>query len=129
MKIGFDLDSDTFEQDMNIIYKNVLVEGKEGVKESGKILEINTTPFVPLREGLLERGFSDKLLIETDLIELEVQYNAKSPTGYDYAPIQHESTHFKHPIRGTSHYLNAGFVASDGEIITMISEKIQKAMQ
>lgn len=67
----------------------------------------HTTPLVPLRRGWLERSWRDRMVSGTPL-KWEMLYSAKSRQGYDYSARQHEEK-FRHPIRGTDHYLLKGF--------------------
>ena len=45
--------------------------------------------------------------------------------GYDYAGIQHETTHYKHPIKGKAHYISDPFNKEVRNLKRRIRRKLQ----
>lgn len=79
-----------------------------------ELINANTYMRVPLDTGRLQESFHWDLREESpDRIVVDVIYDAEDPkTGFHYAEIQHQNTHFNHPKRGEAFYLYKGIQAS-----------------
>lgn len=79
-------------------------------------------PLVPVDTGRLKR--SGKITKLEDGYQLH--YRAENPkTGYNYAPIQHENTHFKHKV-GQAKYLESPIIRDMDKIKEIISTEVLK---
>ena len=87
-----------------------------------EMIDLNTRPLVPVREGDLRRSF--KYVIterSSDFIELELGYDAIDPKNdFHYALVQHERTDFNHPRGGEAFYLFKGIKSSIADAFEMI---------
>lgn len=78
--------------------------------------ESHTRPYVPLKEGYLEGGFTYEVTTPPPILGMEAKYDAESNKGYKYPLIQEDISYqkkafgviFKHPLRGTSPYFEKG---------------------
>lgn len=62
----------------------------------------------PYRTGKLEKSIYVRVSRDKRRPGLVAGASAKD-RGYDYAGIQHEATHFNHPIKGKDHYISDPF--------------------
>lgn len=96
------VDASKFRSRMNTILSEVKTREKAVLEGAGVDLIMASRPKTPLLTGQL----MDNIIVEyMGMGVAEVSASAKSPKGYDYAAIQHEAHHFRHPIQGQSHYL------------------------
>jgi hypothetical protein len=79
-------------------------------------VERKTFPYVPLRLGYLEGGFSSKQVSVYPTIQIDMIYSAIANNYYDYAQRQHEEE-FTHIRKGTDHYMLKGTREVNAEAI------------
>lgn len=83
----------------------------------------------PLKSGKLESSvYVRKSKNVRDRVGILIGASAHSPDGYNYAGIQHESTHFHHPIRGKAYYLRDPFNAGVRRLKRRIKYRIDKEL-
>lgn len=70
----------------------------ETMKDVAEVVRENTLPKTPFETGRLGRSFKWTVVTDNSRMKvLQVQMSALNPnTGYDYAWIQHENSHYKH---------------------------------
>lgn len=93
-----------------------------GVKMAIEHIYKMSQPLVPVDTGRLKR--SGKITKLEDGYQLH--YRAENPkNGYNYAPIQHENTHFKHKV-GQAKYVEQPIITDMDNIKKIISTEVLK---
>lgn len=78
------------------------------LEKSAQIIKAEAIAQTPYRTGKLERAVYVRVSRNKRQPGLVAGASAKA-NGYDYAGIQHEATHFDHPIKGKAHYISDPF--------------------
>lgn len=81
----------------------------EELERSAQTIKANAIAQTPYRTGKLESSVYVRVSKDKKRPGIVAGASAKSQTGYDYAGIQHESTYFSHPIKGSDHYISDPF--------------------
>lgn len=82
----------------------------------------------PFKTGKLERSvYVRKSKNVRDRVGILAGASARSPKGYNYAGIQHERRDFKHPVKGTSHYISEPFDKAVRRLKRRIRYRMKKA--
>lgn len=83
-------------------------------------------PMVPVDTGRLKASGT---VTVTGEFSRTVGYYAEDPeSGYDYAPIQHEMTSFRHTI-GTAKFLETPFRLNMSKLIDIVGESVSKEIK
>lgn len=90
--------------------------------EAIKAKSIAQTPY---KTGKLESSVYVRVSKSKSRPGLIAGASAKSQRGYDYAGIQHESTEFKHPIKGNAHFISGPF----NEEIANMKKRIRRKLR
>lgn len=78
----------------------------------------------PFKTGKLEDSVKVKVSKDKRRPGLLISASARSG-GYNYAGIQHESTQYKHPIKGKAHYLKDPFDRGTDRIIRRLRKEVR----
>lgn len=78
------------------------------LEKSAQTIKAEAIAQTPYKTGKLERAVSVRVSRNKRQPGLVAGASAKD-NGYDYAGIQHEATHFEHPIKGKAHYISDPF--------------------
>ena len=82
---------------------------QEELEESAQVIKAEAILAAPYKTGKLERSIYVRVSEDKKRPGIVAGASAKSPTGYDYAGIQHENEHFEHPIKGQAHFISEPF--------------------
>ena len=82
---------------------------QEELEESAQIIKAEAVLAAPYRTGKLERSIYVRVSTDKRSPGIVAGASAKSPTGYDYAGIQHENENFEHPVKGQAHFISGPF--------------------
>lgn len=94
----------------------------KGIEKAMEIIYQSSQPLVPVDTGRLKR--SGKITQIDNGYQLK--YKAVNPkNGYDYAPIQHENTKFKHKV-GQAKYLEQPVATNMSKIKEVIAKEVVK---
>lgn len=74
------------------------------LEQEAQKIETQAKQETPLDTGKLEKSVKVRVAKDKKRPGLNISASARS-NGYNYAGIQHENTHFKHPVKGKAHYL------------------------
>lgn len=78
------------------------------LEKSAQTIKAEAIAQTPYKTGKLERSVYVRVSRNKRQPGLVAGASAKA-NGYDYAGIQHEATHFDHPIKGKAHYISDPF--------------------
>ena len=78
------------------------------LEKSAQTIKAEAIAQTPYKTGKLERAVYVRVSRNKRQPGLVAGASAKA-SGYDYAGIQHEATHFNHPIKGKAHYISDPF--------------------
>lgn len=78
------------------------------LEKSAQTIKAEAIAQTPYKTGKLERSVYVRVSRNKRQPDLVAVASAKA-NGYDYAGIQHEATHFDHPIKGKAHYISDPF--------------------
>lgn len=78
------------------------------LEKSAQTIKAEAIAQTPYKTGKLERAVYVRVSRNKRQPGLVAGASAKA-NGYDYAAIQHEATHFDHPIKGKAHYISDPF--------------------
>lgn len=78
------------------------------LEQSAQTIKAEAIAQTPYKTGELERAVYVRVSRNKRQPGLVAGASAKA-NGYDYAGIQHEDTHFDHPIKGKAHYISDPF--------------------
>lgn len=78
------------------------------LERSAQTIKAEAIAQTPYKTGKLERAVYVRVFRNKRQPGLVAGASAKA-NGYDYAGIQHEATHFDHPIKGKAHYISDPF--------------------
>lgn len=78
------------------------------LEKSAQTIKAEAIAQTPYKTGALERAVYVRVSRNKRQPGLVAGASAKA-NGYDYAGIQHEATHFDHPIKGKAHYISDPF--------------------
>lgn len=82
----------------------------------------------PFKTGKLERSvYVRKSKNIRDRVGILAGASARSPEGFNYAGIQHERRDFKHPVKGTHHYISDPFDEAVRRLKRRIRYRINQA--
>ena len=82
---------------------------QEELEKSAQTIKAEAMLAAPYNTGKLERSIYTRVSKDKRRPGIVAGASAKSPTGYDYAGIQHENEDFEHPIKGQAHYISEPF--------------------
>ena len=78
------------------------------LEKSAQTIKAEAIAQTPYKTGKLEKSVYVRVSRDKLQPGLVAGASAKD-NGYDYAGIQHEATHFDHPIKGKAHYISDPF--------------------
>ena len=78
------------------------------IEKSAQTIKAEAIAQAPYKTGKLEQSIYVRVSRNKRQPGLVAGASAKD-NGYDYAGIQHEATHFDHPIKGKAHYISDPF--------------------
>ena len=78
------------------------------LEKSAQTIKAEAIAQTPYKTGKLEKSVYVRVSRDKLRPGLVAGASAKD-NGYDYAGIQHEATHFDHPIKGKAHYISDPF--------------------
>lgn len=78
------------------------------LEKSARTIQAEAIAQTPYDTGKLERSVYARVSKDKKRPGLLVGASAKSGT-YNYAVIQHENTHFNHPVKGKAHFIRDPF--------------------
>lgn len=78
------------------------------LEEEAKKIELQAKQETPYKTGKLERSVKVTVSKNKQRPGINISASARDK-GFNYAGIQHENTHFKHPIKGKANYLRDPF--------------------
>lgn len=78
------------------------------LEKSAQTIKAEAIAQTPYETGKLEKSVYVRVSRDKLQPGLVAGASAKD-NGYDYAGIQHEATHFDHPIKGKAHYISDPF--------------------
>lgn len=96
----------------------------EELEESAQTIKAEAVAQAPYQTGKLERSIYVRVSRDKRRPGLVAGASAKDH-GYDYAGIQHEATHFNHPIKGKAHYISDPFNAEVGKLKRRLRRKLK----
>ena len=79
------------------------------LQEEAQRLKTEIIAETPYRTGKLESSVRVTVSRDKRRPGLNASASAKSPSGYDYAGIQHENATYEHPIKGKAHFISDPF--------------------
>ena len=82
---------------------------QEELEESAQVIKAEAILAAPYKTGKLERSIYVRVSKDKKHPGIVAGASAKSPTGYDYAGIQHENENFEHPVKGQAHFISEPF--------------------
>lgn len=82
---------------------------QEELEESAQVIKAEAILAAPYKTGKLERSIYVQVSKDKKRPGIVAGTSAKSPTGYDYAGIQHENENFEHPVKGQAHFISEPF--------------------
>ncbi len=80
----------------------------------------------PYKTGKLEDSIEVEVTGSGTRLTISATASATSPSGYDYAGIQHDDTSFNHPIKGKAKYLSDPFNEEIRNMQARIRRKLRK---
>lgn len=99
----------------------------DGLTDAAVFLLNRSLPLVPVDTGRLKS--SGKVTITGDFSRT-VSYYAENPdTGYDYAPIQHEATWFRHLPGTTAKFLETPYRQNLKRMIEIVGESVSRGIK
>lgn len=101
----------------------------EILEEEARILKAEIIAEVPYRTGKLERSVKVSVAKDTKRPGINASAYALSPSGYNYAGIQHENAGFNHPVKGKDHFISDPFERCTDRIADRIIEEIDKELK
>lgn len=93
----------------------------KGIEKAMGIIYDASQPLVPVDTGALKRS---GVIQQTDK-GYKIKYHSESPSGYNYAVIQHENTSFNHRV-GQAKYLEDAIKSNMDKIEKAIIEEVVK---
>lgn len=82
---------------------------QEEIQRSAQTIYKEAVARTPYKTGALERSVYVRVSKDKRRGGIVAGASAKSPSGYNYAGIQHENENFNHPIKGQDHYISGPF--------------------
>lgn len=96
------------------------------MEQSAITMKANMIAKTPYKDGRLERSVYARVSRDKRRPGIVAGASARDPkTGYNYAGIQHENEKFKHPIKGTDHFISDPF----NEEAERLIDRIQKGVK
>lgn len=78
------------------------------LEQETRKIELQAKLETPRDTGKLESSVKARVARDKRRPGINISASARDK-GYNYAGIQHENTHFKHPVKGKAHYLKDPF--------------------
>jgi hypothetical protein len=78
------------------------------LEQEARKIELQAKLETPRDTGKLESSVKARVARDKRRPGINISASARDK-GYNYAGIQHENTHFKHPVKGKAHYLKDPF--------------------
>ncbi|MGN1230068.1 MAG: hypothetical protein ACI4T5_10515 [Prevotella sp.] len=97
----------------------------EELNRSAEIIKAEAVAQAPYREGTLERSIYVMVSKDKTRPGLRAGASARSPSGYNYAGIQHENTEYEHPIKGKAHYISDPFETEVEDLKRRLREELK----
>lgn len=94
------------------------------LEKSAQTIKAEAIAQAPYETGKLEKSIYVRVSRNKRQPGLVAGASAKD-NGYDYAGIQHEATHFNHPIKGKAHYISDPFNAEVSELKRRLRRKLK----
>lgn len=94
------------------------------LEKSAQIIKANAIAQTPYKTGKLERSVYTRVSKDKNRPGLRAGASARSPTGYNYAGIQHENESFQHPIKGKAHFISDPFDAEVKNLKRRLREEL-----
>ena len=96
----------------------------EELEKSAQTIKAEAIAQTPYKTGQLEKSVYVRVSRNKRNPGLVAGASAKD-NGYDYAGIQHEATHFTHPIKGKAHYISDPF----NKEVTNLKRRIRRKLK
>ncbi len=100
---------------------NIPNKTMKGIEKAMGIIYDDSQPRVPVDTGALKRSG----IVEQVDKGYKIKYHSESPSGYNYAVIQHENTSFNHKV-GQAKYLEDAIKSNMDKIEQAIVEEVVK---
>ena len=98
----------------------------EEMEKTARAIKAKGVAQAPYKTGALERSVYARVVKRgKNNISIHAGANAYSPTGYNYASIQHEHPEFTHPVKGKAYYIRDPFVKETNNLKKRIRRKMQ----
>ena len=81
----------------------------EELERTAQAIKEKAVALAPYKTGKLEKSIYVRVSRNKTRPGLVAGASARSSKGYNYAGPQHEDTTFKHPIKGTDHFISKPF--------------------
>ena len=81
------------------------------LERSAQTIRAEAIARAPYKIGKLERSIYVRVAKDKRRPGIVAGASARSEKGYNYAGIQHENEHFRHPIKGEAHFISGPFNA------------------
>ena len=94
------------------------------LEKSAQTIKVEAIAQAPYETGKLEKSIYVRVSRNKRQPGLVAGASAKD-NGYDYAGIQHEATHFNHPIKGKAHYISDPFNAEVSKLKRRLRRKLK----
>lgn len=107
-------------KELTKLLKSLKVVPTQILSEEAQIIYAEAIAETPYKTGKLEKSVYVRVARDTRRPGLVAGASARS-NGINYAGIQHETTYFKHPIKGKDHYISDPFYRG----IRRIEKKLQ----
>lgn len=99
---------------------------KEEMEKTARAIRAKGVAQAPYKSGKLERSVYARVVERNkNNISIHAGANAHSPTGYNYADVQHEHPEFNHPIKGKAYYIRDPFVEETNNLKKRMRRKMQ----
>ena len=94
------------------------------LEKSAQTIKAEAIAQAPYETGKLEKAIYVRVSRNKRQPGLVADASARDH-GYDYAGIQHEATHFDHPIKGKAHYISDPFNAEVRKLKRRLRRKLK----
>lgn len=99
---------------------------QEELQRSAQVIYREAVAKTPYKTGKLERSVYVRVSKDKRRGGIVAGASAKDPeTGYNYAGVQHENTHFKHPIKGQAHFISEPFNEEVQRLIVRLRKRVR----
>ncbi len=112
-------------QNLRDFLKQIDSVSQDELQKSAQTIYEEAVSKVPYKTGKLERSIYVRVSKDKRRGGLVAGASARSPSGYNYAGIQHENTNFHHPIKGEAHFISGPFERETARLIRRIRGRLK----